>query len=202
MYSVKQLNQMDSTLEYSKGSDETAGCHNLITSNAKTDINTYVETPKSKSHSPPTNGASEPPNKMIKLNELAATGLSTESSHEKFSKAQDESPIGLIDVNQTTVSIKEETHINKLSKTATSVPSESKEEILSRSGREVGSIIDGSDLRQFLNKTLSTYLVEGLDEIVNLWENGEFEVENQNDNELKRKVVEKFANILKLLANR
>lgn len=113
--------------------------------------------------------------------------------------------INSIDINhkdQASSRPKEETPTSKSSKNATPVPSISKEELLTQSGRNVEDIIDGSNLRQFLNKTLSGYLVDSLNEIVKLWEDGEFEAEFGNELELKRKVAEKFGDIIKNLANK
>ena len=86
------------------------------------------------------------------------------------------------------------------SSTIANVPSQA--EIVSRTGRNIEDIIDGSDLRRFLNKTLAEYLVKGLDEIVQLWESGEFDikevgVESNNQQHLEKKVLRKFADILK-----
>lgn len=74
-----------------------------------------------------------------------------------------------------------------------------KAQLVNQSGRKIEDIIDGSDLRKFLNKTLTESIVKGLNEIVKLWERGEFnsELETSNTEQLKKNVILKFANILK-----
>lgn len=71
-----------------------------------------------------------------------------------------------------------------------------KAQLVAESGRKIEDIIDGSDLRKFLNKTLTESIVKGLDEIVKLWENGEFNSDLETE-QLKKNVILKFANILK-----
>lgn len=94
---------------------------------------------------------------------------------------------------------------------ATNSPRQTATDIVRKSGRNVEDIIDGSDLRKFLHKSLTEYMVKGLDEIVSLWEKGEFDTDLQSvdndDNfetrdELKKKVVLKFADILKSLTEK
>lgn len=94
---------------------------------------------------------------------------------------------------------------------ATKSPRQTATDIVRKSGRNVEDIIDGSDLRKFLHKSLTEYMVKGLDEIVSLWEKGEFDTDLQSvdndDNfetrdELKKKVVLKFADILKSLTEK
>lgn len=83
----------------------------------------------------------------------------------------------------------------------------SNSKLIKQSNRKFEDIIDGSDLRRFLNKSLSGYLVKGLDEIVKLWESGEFEIDtnetntNDDDNQLRKRVVLKFSDILKQLVD-
>lgn len=74
-----------------------------------------------------------------------------------------------------------------------------KTEMIKQSGKKVEDIIDGSDLRKFINRSLTPYLVEGLDNIVQLWESGELEVTSSED---AKKVVLKFAEILQNLAEK
>lgn len=89
--------------------------------------------------------------------------------------------------------------------TNTATFTSTKADLIRQSGRKVEDIIDGSDIRKFLNKTLTENIVKGLDEIVRLWENGEFKTEStvttdttdSNSELLKKAVVLKFADILK-----
>lgn len=94
------------------------------------------------------------------------------------------------------------TSVKKELKQSSSVPpTPSKSELISQSDREIEDIIDGSDLRKFLHRTLTSYMVKGMDEIINLWESGNFQAtENDNDDEISKKVVLKFADILRQLA--
>lgn len=80
----------------------------------------------------------------------------------------------------------------------------SKADLVRQSGRSVEDIIDGSDLRKFLNKGLTEYIVKGLDEIVELWEKGKFNFDGQEPSKevLKRKVALQFADIIKQLAEK
>jgi hypothetical protein len=81
-----------------------------------------------------------------------------------------------------------------------------KADLLKESGRNVEDIIDGSDLRRFLNKSLTKYIVKGLDDVVCMWERGDFDTElkategTRFDHEsrviLQKTVVSKFAEIL------
>ena len=80
----------------------------------------------------------------------------------------------------------------------------SKADLVRQSGRTVEDIIDGSDLRKFLNKGLTEYIVKGLDEVVALWEKGKFSLDGQEPTKevLKRKVALQFADIIKRLAEK
>lgn len=80
----------------------------------------------------------------------------------------------------------------------------SKADLVRQSGRTVEDIIDGSDLRKFLNIGLTEYIVKGLDEVVALWEKGKFSLDGQEPSKevLKKKVALQFADIIKQLAEK
>lgn len=71
-------------------------------------------------------------------------------------------------------------------------------DLLKQSGRTPDEIIDGCDLRKFLNKTLTPYLLSGLNEMTAKWEAGEFNNELYND----KKVLLIFSEVLKNLADK
>ncbi|KAG0676980.1 hypothetical protein C6P40_005406 [Pichia californica] len=94
-----------------------------------------------------------------------------------------------IPTNLTSTTTNKHSDVNSKS----SIPS--KDDLVKQSGRHVEEIIDGSDLRKFLNKSLTKDIVKALDEIVELWEAGEF---NNSDAKILRKnVIAKFTDILK-----
>lgn len=86
-----------------------------------------------------------------------------------------------------------------------------KDECIKQSGRKIENIIDGSDLRKFLNISISENLIKSINNIVELWENSdtfntEIEQLKQNDNLqnrniLKKKVLLRLADELKDLAS-
>jgi hypothetical protein len=116
-------------------------------------------------------------------------------------KAEESINIEVIPQLQNNETIIKKSDSKQESPTAVSPPS--KTELIAQSNRKVEDIIDGSDLRKFLHKSLTEYLVKGLDEIVAAWELGEFEIsENDNDEILRKSVVLKFADILKNLAEK
>lgn len=88
--------------------------------------------------------------------------------------------------------------------TIASVPSpvkqETPESIIKRSGKTIEEIIDGSEVRRFLNKTLTEYMVKGLQELIDKWENGGLEIKGNDDD--KKVVVNEFCNILKDISNK
>lgn len=154
------------------------------------------------------NQKDEPLNKKIKLEEpvgiMADTNNDTvslvsnnpaevkaeieELTNQEFSNTLEPKPL-----------IKEDSITTKSSKNTTPVPLASREELVAQSERKTEDIIDGSDLRRFLNKSLSGYMIKGLDELVKLWESGELDVADMDDAVLKQKVVLKYSEILKKL---
>lgn len=77
---------------------------------------------------------------------------------------------------------------------------ETQENIVKKSTKTIEEIIDGSDVRRFLNRTLTGYMVNGLKELVEKYEKGGFKV--PSDKESKARVVDDFCAILKELASR
>lgn len=104
--------------------------------------------------------------------------------------------------SSSTVSPVPQIPITKPCNSKSATPELSKSALIAQSGRKIEDIIDGSDLRKFLHKSLSEYMVKGLERIVDLWETGEFETantEHMDDKALTDKVVLKFADILRQL---
>lgn len=77
---------------------------------------------------------------------------------------------------------------------------ETQENIVKKSTKTIEEIIDGSDVRRFLNRTITGYMVNGLKELVEKYEKGGFKV--PSDKESKARVVDDFCAILKELASR
>lgn len=73
-----------------------------------------------------------------------------------------------------------------------------KSDLLKQSGRTPDEIIDGCDLRKFFNKTLTPYLLQGLNEMTTKWEAGEFNNETYDD----KRVLLIFSEILKDLSKK
>lgn len=80
------------------------------------------------------------------------------------------------------------------------VKQETQESIVSKSEKSIEDIIDGSDVRKFLNKTLTEYMVKGLQELIIKWENDDLKINGSKFD--KKIVVDEFCNILKDLSNK
>lgn len=80
------------------------------------------------------------------------------------------------------------------------VKQETQESLVRRSGKSVEEIIDGSDVRRFLNKTLTETMVVGLRELVAKWDDGQLPLTGGEGD--RRVVVDELCSILQNVASR
>lgn len=75
------------------------------------------------------------------------------------------------------------------SSSSTPKPQVKKEQQPAKTTKPVFEIIDGSDLRKFLNKNLTPYLVKGLNELSENWRQGKYKMDEAS-------VLKEFTKIL------
>lgn len=207
--------ELAKTSESELDSNKPLQCHDELSSNRNDDL-TNSEEPSLKRQKVKEKSSSASPSPSVFLNETseltakvegvtASSERSLESDNSRANSVPVTQESSLAAALQTTGEPSSALNIVKRAvETKQTIPTQSqpaKADLVRQSGRKVEDIIDGSDLRKFLNKSLTEYIVKGLDEIVELWEKGAFysDMQDEDQNVLKKKVVLKFADIIKQL---